>query len=120
MVAFEMTCALEAPASSCSGYSLLEGAAREPAVAGSPDTMRRIRVVLNGIAVAARIVAHNRLGLLDEVLGHASANADQKPLKTFMLQSGEIEAIEVHHLGPGCHEVLDKLLLPVRACVDLG
>jgi hypothetical protein len=90
-------------------------------VAGSPDTMRRIRVVLNGIAVAARIVAHNRLGLLDDVLGHASADVEQKPLKTFMLlQSGEIEAIEVHHLGPGCHEVLDKLLLPVRACVDLG
>ena len=46
--------------------------------------------------------------------------AIQKPLKTFMLRSGEIEAIKVHHLGPGHHEVLDKLLLPVRASVDLG
>src|SRR5208337_5696435 len=36
------------------------------------------------------------------------------------LRSGEIEAIKVHHFGPGCHEVLDKLLLCVRACVDLG
>ena len=27
------------------------------------------------------------------------------------VRSGEIEAIKVHHLGPGGHEVLDKLLL---------
>src|SRR5512136_2708548 len=44
----------------------------------------------------------------------------QKPLKTFMLRSGEVEAIKVHHLGPGRHEVLNKLLLRVRASVDLG
>src|SRR5512137_3014753 len=37
-----------------------------------------------------------------------------------MLRSGEVEAIKVHHLGPGRHEVLDKLLLCVRASVDLG
>ena len=37
-----------------------------------------------------------------------------------MLRSGEIEAIKVHHFGPGCDEVLDKLQLPVRASVDLG
>jgi hypothetical protein len=29
------------------------------------------------------------------------------------------EAIEVHHLRPGRHEVANELLLPVRACVDL-
>ena len=44
----------------------------------------------------------------------------QKPLKTFMLRSGEVEAIQVHDLGPGRHEVLDKLLLRVRASIDLG
>ena len=37
-----------------------------------------------------------------------------------MLRSGEIEAIKVHHFGPGCHEVLDKLLLSIRASVNLG
>ena len=37
-----------------------------------------------------------------------------------MLRSGEIEAIKVHHFGPGRHEVLDKLLLRVRASIDLG
>ena len=41
-------------------------------------------------------------------------------MKTPMLRSGELEAVKVHHLGPGCHEVLDKLLLRVRAAVDLG
>ena len=32
----------------------------------------------------------------------------------------QIEAIKVHHFGPGCHEVLDKLLLAVCASIDLG
>ena len=32
-------------------------------------------------------------------------------LKTFLLCSGEIEAVKVHHFGPGPQEVLDKLLL---------
>ena len=31
-----------------------------------------------------------------------------------MLRSGKIEAIKVHYLGLGRHEVLDKLLLRVR------
>ena len=35
-----------------------------------------------------------------------------------MLRSGEVEAIKVHHLVPGRYEVLDKLLLRVRASVD--
>src|SRR6266545_4231452 len=30
----------------------------------------------------------------------------------------EVEAIEVHHLGPRGHEVCHKLLLSVRACID--
>jgi hypothetical protein len=37
-----------------------------------------------------------------------------------MLRSGEVEAIKVHHLGPGRHKVLDKFLLRVRASVNLG
>src|SRR5208283_466104 len=40
--------------------------------------------------------------------------------KQLCYRSGEIEAIKVHHLGPGCEEVLDKLQLPVRASIDLG
>ena len=44
----------------------------------------------------------------------------QKPSKAFMRRSGEVETVKVHHLGPGRHEVLDKLLLRVRASVDLG
>jgi hypothetical protein len=45
---------------------------------------------------------------------------DLQALKTFMLQSGDVEAIKVHHLGPGRHEVLDKLILRVRTSVDLS
>jgi len=37
-----------------------------------------------------------------------------------MLRSGEVETVKVHHLGPDRHEVLDKLLLRVRASVDLA
>ena len=39
-----------------------------------------------------------------------------KPSKTFPQRSGEIEAIEVHHLGPRRHEVFHKLFLRVGAC----
>ena len=34
-------------------------------------------------------------------------------LEDVQLRSGQVEAIKVHHLGPGRHEVLDKLLLRV-------
>ncbi|OBQ38103.1 MAG: hypothetical protein AN484_24515 [Aphanizomenon flos-aquae WA102] len=33
---------------------------------------------------------------------------------------GEVEAVELHHLGPGGDEVLHELLLAVGAGVDLG
>src|SRR5438128_12260893 len=35
------------------------------------------------------------------------------------LRSREVVAIQVHHLGPGSHEVPDELRLRVRASVDL-
>jgi len=46
--------------------------------------------------------------------------ACQKPSKRFMLRSGEVETVKVHDFVPGRHEVLDKLLLRIRASVDLG
>ena len=39
--------------------------------------------------------------------------------RTFRRRSGDVEAIGVHHLGPRRHEVLDELLLRVRARIDL-
>ena len=38
------------------------------------------------------------------------------------LESGsvDIESIQIHHLGPRCHEVVYELLLRVCAAVDLG
>src|SRR5262245_22827727 len=32
----------------------------------------------------------------------------------------QIEAIQVHHLGPGCHEIAHQFLLSVRASVDFS
>src|SRR5438046_5980499 len=40
-------------------------------------------------------------------------------LKAYSLRSRRVEAIEVHHLGPGRDEVLDKLRLRIRASIDL-
>ena len=36
------------------------------------------------------------------------------------LQSRQVEAVQVHHLVPCRHKVLDKLLLRVRRGIDLG
>src|SRR5438876_3737620 len=40
-------------------------------------------------------------------------------LKAYLPRSCEVVAIEVHHLGPGPDEVLDKLRLRIRASIDL-
>ena len=37
-----------------------------------------------------------------------------------MQRSREIEAVGVHHLGPGRDEVLHELLLAIVACIDFG
>jgi len=58
---------------------LAPGYASSKVEAGQPAPVRRVRGVLNGIAVAARVVAHHRRSLLDEVLGHAPANIEQGP-----------------------------------------
>ncbi len=42
------------------------------------------------------------------------------PSATYRLRSGEVKTVQVHHLGPRRHEVLDELLLRIRARVDLG
>ncbi len=57
------------------------------------------------IAIPEKIVIHSLI---------------QKPLKTFMLRSGEVEAIKVHHLVPGRDEVMDKLLLRIRTSIDFS
>jgi hypothetical protein len=37
-----------------------------------------------------------------------------------LTRSGKVEAIKVHHLVPGCYEIMDELFLRVRASVDFG
>ena len=32
----------------------------------------------------------------------------------------EIKAIQVHDFGPGCHKVMDELLLPIRTAVNFS
>src|ERR1700686_4017138 len=48
-------------------------------------------------------------------------NSKSKKLTTFFSpNSGEVEAIKVHYLGPRRHEVFHKLLLGVRARIDFS
>ncbi len=42
----------------------------------------------------------------------------QEAYEACPLRSRKVEAIQVHHLVPGRHEVIDELLLRVRAPVD--
>src|SRR5215475_15039274 len=44
----------------------------------------------------------------------------EKPLQSCPPRSGEVEAVEIHHLGPRRHEALHELLLRVRASVDFA
>src|SRR5262245_24383345 len=48
------------------------------------------------------------------VLSRLRFRMPRRPLR------GQVEAVEVHHLGPRRHEVLDELLLRVGGRVDLG
>jgi phage terminase Nu1 subunit (DNA packaging protein) len=49
------------------------------------------------------------------VAGHVEAVRHKNP----RAYSRQVEAIEVHHLGPGLDEILDELRLRIRASVDL-
>ena len=37
-----------------------------------------------------------------------------------VLRSGQVEAVKIHHFGPGCHEVLHELLLRVLTSVNFS
>ena len=50
----------------------------------------------------------------------AVPNTLRKPSKKFLLRSGEIEAVKVHDLVPGRHEVGHELPLGIRTCVDFS
>ena len=43
-----------------------------------------------------------------------------RPRPDWLVLVRQIEAIGVHHLGPGRNEVADKLLGVVVLCIDLG
>ncbi len=57
--------------------------------------------------------------------GKAQIPAEQpmphsKRPSSFVLRSGEVKAIEVHHLVPSRDEVVNELFLAVRASVDFS
>jgi hypothetical protein len=54
------------------------------------------------------------------IIRHAIQNTLWNPSMTLSLISGEVKAIQVHHLVPGRDKVMDKLLLGVRASVDFS
>ena len=83
--------------------------------------MRRVSGILNGIAVADRVVAYQLcyyFRLPYEVLGNAPADVDLKPSKTFMLRSGEVETVKVHDFVPHRYKVILEQLQGVLTSVD--
>ncbi|OGB93544.1 MAG: hypothetical protein A2Z31_08990 [candidate division NC10 bacterium RBG_16_65_8] len=73
---------------------------------------------------ATRYVKNEAAGSLNLDLvrdNRSQVEADQhKTFNAYPLRSRKVEAIQVHHLVPGRHEVIDKLLLRVRASVDFS
>jgi len=43
-----------------------------------------------------------------------------QPFFVALAQLGKIKAVQIHNLGPGCREVMDKLLLGVSSCIDFS
>jgi hypothetical protein len=52
------------------------------------------------------------------IIRFASRNTLRKPSKAITLCSGEVEAVKVHYLVPGCDEVVQELPLGILACID--
>jgi len=68
------------------------------------------------LSVQNTSVSSLRLSLPDQLI--CSSEYALKPAKTFMLRSGEVEAVKVHHLVPSRYKVIGKLLLGVCTCID--
>jgi hypothetical protein len=52
------------------------------------------------------------------IIRSAVQNTPQKPSKTFLPISGEVEAIKVHYLVPHRYEAVHKLLLGILTPID--
>ena len=50
--------------------------------------------------------------------GGVSNRIEAPPSNTPILQSGKVEAIEIHHLVPCCHKVVEELLLGVLTTIN--
>ena len=48
----------------------------------------------------------------------ARGSISQKPSRTFVLRSGEVETVEMHDFVPHRYEVLQELLLGVLTSID--
>ena len=70
---------------------------------------------------ATRLPCHpstssGRLAMTVETKGRRSKRRPH----LYFSESGQIETIQVHDLGPGCHEVMHELLLRVVLGIDFG
>src|SRR6266478_9182360 len=54
------------------------------------------------------------------IIRYAIQNTLRNLSMTLSLNSGEVKAIQVHHLVPGRDKVMDKLRLRVRTSIHLG
>jgi len=52
------------------------------------------------------------------IIRFEAQNTLQKPLKMFMLRSGEVEAVKVHYLVPCRYKVVQELLLGILTSID--
>src|SRR6202035_1646180 len=71
-----------------------------------------------GAAAAAEKAGENQEAAGRQSRGLAASQGASIWLRLPDARSGEVEAIEVHHLVPGRHEVFRKLLLRVGAGID--
>src|SRR5713101_9620866 len=60
-----------------------------------------------------------RRGTLPDRAAWPPGGVGPNPLPV-IARPGDVESVEVHHLGPRGHEVSDELRLRIRASVDLG
>src|SRR4029077_1094831 len=72
-------------------------------------------------AISGSAASQRFLGLAvgwDQLFGDRVSPRYQRPSKTLILHSADVETTKVHHLVPGRDEVVDELLLSIGTSVD--
>src|SRR5581483_7870870 len=85
----------------------------------APPVMAATLVMMDALSAAFPIphpASHKNAPGVTPGAGNCSAGLESRRPRS----GGEIEAVEVHHLGPRRREVLHELLLRVGTGIDLG